>query len=1245
MRVAPPPPPPPRPRRRAAIPPISSLPLLLPNPAARPLRASVNYGAGRGTIMVHVRKVEIFGFKSFGYRNTVVEMRPGLVALAGSNGSGKSNILDAITFATGENKPKIMRVGRMSELLHDAGGTRPPRGRGKPARVSVHLDNSDRRIPVDSDTVEISRELDDSGESVYYLNKKKAARGQVVDLLDVASARLHQLNAVRQNTIASISNFTPEEKRRSIEDLIGLSEFDERKEKALKELDDADRRLEVALAKMDEIKKQIDELDAERNLKLRHDMLGAEVRRLNAVSASRRLAEIESERSAKLAEDEAIGSRINEARDKRDTARARAAEIEEQKSDYMNQLDVYNEKKSAVESELSSALRKFEEAEAGLLTAKNAVRRIDEALPRIRGELADAEQGASEALEGAARARGELADAESEAAAADGRAAEASRRRDAALERQAEAVRAMSERDEEARRIAERRGEARLAAAGSRARLADAEARARENAQRHGQYEEQHAKLLGLRERLESVRKNHAASVRLLGGKIAATKSERDRTVREIDDLSMLLEKSASAGSRFEAKIRLVKDIMHEDYSAAKLRENAGRLGLIGLAYELLRWDKKHERAVLAASSDWLKATVVRDFATLVGLAEFVRDRRLPKLKIIPLDALPDVSMGELPAGQGVLGVLSDLVQCAPEHSRLRSFLFGSIVVAASKDDAYALSRRGYRAVTADGEFFESNAAAVVVDVNSRISKLTKIISMSASVDGLIRSTALLRGHLERKKASLRRLDSDLDGQAQRLEVSRGMLAEADHGLDDLAWQTGQRSSMLGRLAGRLAELSSERDRLRADAEKHESYAASLDAQAAAAAAAPGAAPGAALDAIASELKGLDAERREAEKARAAAAGAYGRAAKKAADLEADATAGRRRAETLRAEEGAASSERRGHESRMADLAAARDGAERLLAELREREQDVLASGGKWASTIKDYDGALSELNGRDRALSRDISSCERASDSLRRDLDALGEEEGRLRAVIARAGFGPAEAAEAAEAAGEHGAGAGDAAQIVRDLEAELRSLGDLNAKAPESYARVSEGYRSMSSRKNELESERNKIVEFIESVDKGKRQTFLDAFDRVDKEVRAMFSAMMDGGNAWLELENEDDVFSSGVLYMLQFPHKPKRESVSISGGEQTLAAVVYTLALQQLRPSPFYLFDEIDASLDGQNAKRLADILRERSRSSQFVMVSHKDLLVAQADVVYGVFPKAGVSQVVRYNRRGLPARPAA
>ena len=1188
--------------------------------------------------MVYIRKVEIFGFKSFGYRNTVIDFQPGLISLAGANGSGKSNILDAITFATGENKPRTMRVGRMGQLLYDPDGTGS--GRGKhPARVSVHLDNADRRIPVDSDLVEISRELDAGGDSVYYLNKKRAPRGHVVDLLDVASARLHQLNAVQQNTITRISDFTPEEKRKSIEDLIGLSEFDERKEKALKELDDADRRLEVALAKMDEIKKQIDELDEERNLKLRHDMIDAEMRRLNAVSASRRLAEIASERDAKTVEDDGLAARAGAARDERDTVRGRTAEIEAQKADFMAQVDEYNKKKLAVESELSETVRAFEESDARLSAARRAVERIDEALPRVRAELAEAERAAADAAGQAEGMRAELAEAESARAGADGRAAEANARRDALLARQAEALRAKSEADSRASEIAGRLGEARLGASRARARLADVEDKERENSERHGLYEAQHAKLLGLRARLESVRANHAASVEAVDGRMSGLKARRERTVRDMDDLSLLLDKSTSAGSKFDAKIKLVKDIMHEDYSAARLRDNAGRLGVIGLAYELLEWDKEHERAVLAASSDWLKATVVRDFATLVGLAEFVRDRRLPKLKIIPLDALPDVSM-DAPEGPGVLGVLSSFVRCKDDHARLKSFLLGGVVVARTKDDAYALSRRGYRAVTVAGEFFESNAAAVVVDVNSRISKLTKIISMSTSVEGLLRSIGLLRRHMERKKAEMRRLDADIERHASRREVSRAMLADADRGLEDLEWQTGQRGSTLGLLSERLAGLATERGRLLADAEAHESAASALESEASdAALAAEGAAD---LGAIAADLEAADAERLAVEGERAGAVEAYSRASKMAADLGAAATAALRRAETLRGEEAAASSERAGHESGIEGLAAARDDARRRLDALREREQEVIESGGAWASTIKDYDGALSDLNAKDKDLTRLINTAERASDSLRRDLEGLDGEEARLRVVLSRAGFGDAEAAAAAEAgAGEAPGGAGDALQTVRDLEAEMRSLGDLNAKAPESYARVSVGYRSMSARRNELEAERNKIVEFIESVEKGKRQTFLDAFDKVDKEIRIAFSAMMDGGNAWLELENEDDIFSSGILYMLQFPGKPKRESTSTSGGEKTLAAVVFALALQQLRPSPFYIFDEIDASLDGPNAQRLAGILKKRSESSQFIMVSHKDILISKADQVYGVFPKAGgASHVVKYNRRRLP-----
>ena len=268
--------------------------------------------------MVHVKKVEIFGFKSFGFKNTTVQFEPGLVSISGPNGSGKSNILDAIIFAMGENKPKIMRVDKLRSLIHDIEGNR--RGT-KMARSSVHFDNSDRKIPVDSDVVEITRELDEQGDNTYYLNKKKTNRSHILDLLDMANAGLGQLNAVQQGTVTRISEFSSEEKRKTIEDLIGLSYFDEKKTEAVKQLDEADRRLEIALAKMGEIKKRIDELEEERNQKLRHDILERELNRYKAISAANKMKLISSQKTIKEQDLTKISLEIAQFTDERMTLR------------------------------------------------------------------------------------------------------------------------------------------------------------------------------------------------------------------------------------------------------------------------------------------------------------------------------------------------------------------------------------------------------------------------------------------------------------------------------------------------------------------------------------------------------------------------------------------------------------------------------------------------------------------------------------------------------------------------------------------------------------------------------------------------------------------------------------------------------------------------------------------------------------------------------------------------------------
>ena len=334
--------------------------------------------------MVHVKKVEIFGFKSFGFKNTTVQFEPGLVSISGPNGSGKSNILDAILFAMGENKPKVLRVDKLRSLIHDVEGARHG---AKIARSSVHFDNSDRKIPVDSDAVEITREMDANGENTYYLNKKKTTRSQVLDLLDMANAGLGQLNAVQQGTVTRISEFTSEEKRKTIEDLIGLSYFDDKKVESVKQLDEADRRLEIALAKMGEIKKRIDELEEERNQKLRHDILQRELNRYKAIDAANRMKVISSQKVSKETTLHTLTAEVAKFDEERAILRTEIESLETERSKLMGEANSYNQTKSALDTEIAAAMEQYEIHNSAISASQKRIERIIARIPELKMEL------------------------------------------------------------------------------------------------------------------------------------------------------------------------------------------------------------------------------------------------------------------------------------------------------------------------------------------------------------------------------------------------------------------------------------------------------------------------------------------------------------------------------------------------------------------------------------------------------------------------------------------------------------------------------------------------------------------------------------------------------------------------------------------------------------------------------------------------------------------------------------------
>ena len=1170
--------------------------------------------------MVHVKKVEIFGFKSFGFKNTTVQFEPGLVSISGPNGSGKSNILDAIIFAMGENKPKVMRVDKLRSLIHDIEGNR----RGpKMARSSVHFDNSDRKIPVDSDMVEITREMDANGENTYYLNKKKTNRSHILDLLDMANAGLGQLNAVQQGTVTRISEFTSEEKRKTIEDLIGLSYFDDKKSESIKQLDEADRRLEIALAKMGEIKKRIDELEEERNQKLRHDILERELNRYKAIAAANKMKIVSEQKITKETILHTLTAEVTKYSDERNILKTEINTLETEKSKLMGEADEYNQTKSTLDSEISSAMEQYEIDNSAISASQKRIERITVRIPELKSELDSIDVARSD-IDTQIQKIKESINETNEKKNNIGKELElVDSQRQKVLTEQSEAAAKKSDIDNKIKNLNEQLNSAKLKFSQSQHEKEQSSKIIETNSIKLNNLEKGVEELLQAKSQLTSMMKNSDETITELKSRIKKYQGKKSHILNDMDEWAQIIEKSSKTATRIESKIKTVKGFMHEDYTVAKLKEDADRLGIEGLVYEMISWDKKYERSVLAASSDWIKAIVVKDFATLLGIAEVAKNKKLPKLKIIPLESIPKFSL-TLPKEPGVLGVLADNVSCKPAYSALKTFLFGNIVLTETRESAYNVSQSGYKAVTMDGEFFEAKTGTVVIDNNSKISKLTKLISYSSDIDGLFQSIGLVKKIMLDKKRLLKKLDDSIQLNSDRLSLSEQSLSSTTENYDHLKSKITSTMNMKEQLIKRISDLTSRNNILNSGVSTNESHIESLNERITLVE--QNYASGEQTR-IANELSRINTKKTDVEKLHTTIMNEYRDKSSQLTTMETQDNREKSQSNRLHDEEHSLKSEQQELETKIQQLETQRESKNEVLVKLREQEQELIATSGSSIGHVREYDDKLKVLTEQERELTKQINNLERQSDSLNRDLHDLVETESKLHQILSAFGF-------------SKDMETFDVESIVSGLSTELSSLNALNAKAPETYLEVSYGYRSMSTRKNSLEEERNSIVKFIEDIEKDKRQTFLDAFDKVDKEIRLIFNKMT-GGNAWLELQNEDDIFNSGISYLIQFPNKPKRESTSISGGEKTLAAIVFVLALQKLKPSPFYLFDEVDAHLDAPNSERLANILEERAKESQFIMVSLKDSVIQKAKLIYGVFPKNGVSNVVTYKDKRVPS----
>lgn len=1141
----------------------------------------------------------------------------GLVAVTGPNGSGKSNILDAIMFAIGENSAKLLRVDKLQSLFHDSQNSNH-----RLIRVSLTFDNIDRGIPVDSDTVTLTREMTgQNGESEYLLSGKKVSKAAVMELLEVVLAAPNKLNIVQQGMITRISELNSEERRKIIEDIVGLSYFDEKKTESIKQLDEADRRLEVAFARMGEIRKRIDELEAERNNQLRYEQISTELRRLKGIQISNDIRTVKQKLSAADAFLYEKTERAAVLAKQLDELRQVIEKLSGEKKKLLHEAEAANKTKTQVASRISAVVQELERAKAMLGEYERRIIEIERRIPAIEQTSQSVDQRSTALRAEAERLRTTTASRKAELDALRTRLDAA----DAEIERIGAAIaKYAASRQRLQKRLAK------MSTLKTRIELAaaTAEEKIKTTAYKKNHNDESLAasrsELAAVQNTISGIKRSIALDRQdMQGAKALVTELgiSKEALQRELDSSSLLLARAERLATKFEERASVAENAMNEDFAIADLMKDSQKFGIVGLLRDLVSWNASYERAVLAAGTEWMKAFIVDDMKSMIIIATYAKERRLPRLRIIPLDIIARHKISsDMPADDvNIVGRLSDFVY-SKYSKKLAEFLFGDTILTRTSSGAYVLARQGYRAVSVEGELFEPEGGAMSLDFGGRISDLTEAILLANSVEGVRDMLGKLSGTIQKKSLQIHEIEERIDvaeGQRLRLELKIGSLESTmRHEMESV----GAKERMIGQMTAADILLQSERSALANELAMLQRRLSLL-------------APS--IEQIEFKMKGIgdessikseiatrNHERSQILKLVDMARISHSEATFTLSSLETRMEIEMRQLGEMQDEMQRLVLELGQKKKHVEELRCKSESLELELKTLRDQEQQIIHSSGDALSVLQEYEDKINQLSENERRTSKEQSAVEREAALLRKDATDLAAEESHLRDDLV--GLGYRDLLDVMDVS----IGIKELSQEYQDVKARINQLAD------QAYSQVIDGYRSMSARRNQLENERNSIVSFIQEIEKEKKDVFFEAFQRIDADIRTTFEKMT-GGSAWLEIENQDDVFGGGVSLLVRFPNKTvPRESRALSGGEKTIAATVFLLALQSLKPSPFYLMDEVDAHLDAQNTERLSKVLLERSKDNQIIMVTLKDSTVAKASLIYGVYPREGASQVVKY-----------
>ena len=1178
---------------------------------------------------MYLKSIEVQGFKSFANKITF-QFHNGITGIVGPNGSGKSNVADAVRWVLGEQRIKQLRGASMQDVIFS--GTEMRKALGY-AYVAITLDNSDHQLAIDYDEVTVSRRLYRSGESEYMINGTMCRLKDVNELFYDTGIGKEGYSIIGQGQIDKILSGKPEERRELFDEAAGIVKFKRRKYAAQKKLEDEKQNLVRVNDILAELEKQIEPLEKQsekariylrkkeelktldvnaflvENVKVK-SQLDAVEEKLNIANGD--LADTTRKYESIKEEYEQIESRLELLDQEIEAARATLTDTGVMRSKLEGEINVLKE-------QINSAQGNEEHLRTRIDTIQSAINEREQEKEEILKEKSEIDEKLDKLLKAREEARELLESVQNKIDEINGQIESDKNTIFDALNNRATIKSKMERFDTMLEQIQIRKSEL-------NSRILRAKSDEAAQTETIKNLEEEFEKVSNA---IQELQDNQETLEEKLAG-MREELADKDQKLRDTQVLyhqeKSKLEALSNLTERYEGYGGAVKAVMEQKHE---------HKGIIGVVADIIQVDAKYETAIETALGGNIQNIVTEDEETAKSMITYLKRTKAGRATFLPLTSIKnpqEFNNKQVLNEKGVIGLADELVKIDKKYQNVAKSMLGRIVVVDNMDNAVRIAGKFHysiRMVTTEGELLVPGGAisgGTFKNNSNLLGRRREMEELEKKVKQYVVEIDRLLEDIEATKTKRNKLRleiEDIKGQLQRKFIeqntARMNVIQANERKDEVAEGFGELQAEETEMDNQLQEIQGSKSDIIKELEVSEQLEKDMEARIA-------------------EYQSRLEEQREEESEQSA----------KVSEWDVEVEKMRQNAEFHKQNVDRILGEVERYELELKEvqngLKLGKEEVERRKQNIVELEKTILASHTTQSETelkLKEDIASKEELSTKQKNFFTERESLSQQMNSLDKEVYRLnGQKEKMEESIETQINYMWEEyeitLSDASAMRNEEMTDLSAMKKEISRLKDEIRKLGDVNVNAIEDYKNLMERYTFLKTQHDDLVEAEQTLMGIIEELDTSMRRQFTEKFAEINKEFDKVFKELFGGGRGTLELIEDEDVLEAGIRIIAQPPGKKLVNMMQMSGGEKSLTAICLLFAIQNLKPSPFCLLDEIEAALDENNVARFAKYLHKLTKNTQFIVITHRRGTMEKADRLYGItMQEKGVSTLVSVN----------